>query len=634
MRVPCIAESVWTIPKELQELKEKLGKDKSGNGSAEKTEAEKAAEKSALEAAMAATLAAYPKGEKAPPPQQAAKQVVFKDKKEAMEALKALLREKKVPSTANWEAALKLINKDTRWEYLSKLNEKKQVFNAYKIQKQKEEKEETRLKQKRAKEAFEEFLMNNEHINSAVKYYRLEDMFADHPVWKAVPDADRREIFVDCQHNMGKREKEAAKALRKKNTRRLADILDRMTAVKFNTTWEQAQQMLLDNPAFADDDELLAMDKEDALIVFEDHVRELEKEEEEEREKERKRIKRQQRKCRDAFEKLSDELHLAGKLTSMSLWTDLYAEISGDVRFSQMLGQPGSTPLDLFKFYVEELKSRYYHEKKIIKEILKENSFEVAASTTFKELADVLCADKRSSTLDAGNVKLTYNALLEKAEAKEKERNKEEAKKLRKLENACRSVLADDETIDENSVWEDVRPRLETHAAFEALSDDSERQRVFKEFQRDLVEACTHTHSRKKSKKKSKKRQKSPTSSSDEERVKRKKSKKSAVNVDSELSNVSESDSLEHQPPKKASKKKSKKRRHKEKSESRSPISSDSEFEMAPSTSKKKKKSKKRSSTPTATAPAGDVSMEEGEISEEELQQKRRELLQELSKGE
>jgi hypothetical protein len=35
----------------------------------------------------------------------------------------------------------------------------------------------------------------------------------------------------------------------------------------------QAQQMLLDNPAFADDDELLAMDKEDALITFEDHIR-------------------------------------------------------------------------------------------------------------------------------------------------------------------------------------------------------------------------------------------------------------------------------------------------------------------------------------------------------------------------
>ena len=32
-----------------------------------------------------------------------------------------------------------------------------------------------------------------------------------------------------------------------------------------------------------------------------------------------------------------------------------------------MLGQPGSTPLDLFKFYVEDLKSRYTAEKKVIK---------------------------------------------------------------------------------------------------------------------------------------------------------------------------------------------------------------------------------------------------------------------------
>ena len=54
-----------------------------------------------------------------------------------------------------------------------------------------------------------------------------------------------------------------------------------------------------------------------------------------------------------------DELHENGKLTSMSLWVELYAMISGDVRFSAMLGQPGSTPLDLFKFYVDDLKSRF-----------------------------------------------------------------------------------------------------------------------------------------------------------------------------------------------------------------------------------------------------------------------------------
>ena len=79
-----------------------------------------------------------------------------------------------------------------------------------------------------------------------------------------------------------------------------------------------------------------------------------------------------------------------------------------------MLGQGGSTPLDLFKFYVEDLKSRFHDEKKIIKEILKEKNFEVYVSTTFEEFATIVCEDRRSETLDAGNVKLTYNAFLEK----------------------------------------------------------------------------------------------------------------------------------------------------------------------------------------------------------------------------
>ena len=253
-------ESVWTIPPELAELKKKVetaaseeaasGKDK--EKAAPTAEQERAA-KSALDAAMAATLAAYssevasipPPATNAPASLPAAApagkpaEVVFKDKREAMEAFKALLRERNVPSNANWETALKLISKDPKYEYLSKLNEKKQVFNSYKIQRQKEEKEEQRLRQKKAKEDFENFLMNNERVNSNLKYYRLENMFGDLPFWKAVPEVDRREIYADCQHNLAKREKEASKALRKKNSKRLLEIMDRMPAIKYDTTWEQ-----------------------------------------------------------------------------------------------------------------------------------------------------------------------------------------------------------------------------------------------------------------------------------------------------------------------------------------------------------------------------------------------------------
>lgn len=54
------------------------------------------------------------------------------------------------------------------------------------------------------------------------------------------------------------------------------------------------------------------MDKEDALIVFEEFIRNAEKEFEEERKNEEKRFKRQERKVREAFQMFLGELHKKG----------------------------------------------------------------------------------------------------------------------------------------------------------------------------------------------------------------------------------------------------------------------------------------------------------------------------------
>ena len=88
-----------------------------------------------------------------------------------------------------------------------------------------------------------------------------------------------------------------------------------------------------------------------------------------------------------------EELHSSGRLTSLSLWKELYQDINKDHRYHDMLGQPGllvgwggdvatplmgvvwsfagSTPLDLFKFYVDDLKARLHEDKRTLKEILK-----------------------------------------------------------------------------------------------------------------------------------------------------------------------------------------------------------------------------------------------------------------------
>ena len=51
------------------------------------------------------------------------------------------------------------------------------------------------------------------------------------------------------------------------------------------------------------------MDKEDALIVFEEHIREMERDRTKEKDQEEKRQRRHERKVREAFQQFLVDLH-------------------------------------------------------------------------------------------------------------------------------------------------------------------------------------------------------------------------------------------------------------------------------------------------------------------------------------
>ena len=74
-----------------------------------------------------------------------------------------------------------------------------------------------------------------------------------------------------------------------------------------------------------------------------------------------------------------------GHIHSLAIFSDLYPRFITDKRFTDMLGQPGSTPLDLFKFYVKDLRDNLPSEKKMVKDLLKEKEVEVTAEMTFDD---------------------------------------------------------------------------------------------------------------------------------------------------------------------------------------------------------------------------------------------------------
>ncbi|VDN31563.1 unnamed protein product, partial [Gongylonema pulchrum] len=119
----------------------KSGADLKGND-ALKTEP---AGESDLEKAMLATLrsleqpAGATKAAEGAPTTDEDKDLKQKQSDKFRELLRDKYNEGKISSTSSWENAMRYIQADPRFRVLNKVSEKKQLFNAWKVQRQKEE---------------------------------------------------------------------------------------------------------------------------------------------------------------------------------------------------------------------------------------------------------------------------------------------------------------------------------------------------------------------------------------------------------------------------------------------------------------------------------------------------------------
>ncbi|KAI1725262.1 FF domain-containing protein [Ditylenchus destructor] len=465
-------------------------------------------ETSELERAMAATMKKLEKQEANSAKSYAPKDVVtsrsdtsieasdeYEIRRRQVEKYKELLMDKynngRINTNQSWEQAMKHLQHDPRFNILPKMSERKQVFNAWKTQRTKEERDEKRLAIKKAKEDLEKWLMNNPKVRPSMRYQKADTLFATEEVWKAVSESERREIFLDVLPLIREREAKSKQELRDRNTKALADILDSIDEINNRTTWAQAQRILIENPDFANDSVLQGMDKEDALVVFQEHILEAEKLYEKEKQLEAKRIHRQERKTRESFMDFLKELNQKGILSSMSTWSALYPTIAADPRYENMLTQTGSTPLDLFKFYVEDLKNQYYEDRHTIREILKSLNVSVTTSTSFDQLQQWVKSDERGKKVDPGNMKLCYNSLFEKAQDKEKEAERELIKKQKRQESAFRSVLrALSPPVEPTTTWETVRERIKEDNNYQAIESEELREQFFSNYIKSISESA------------------------------------------------------------------------------------------------------------------------------------------------
>ncbi|KAH8155278.1 uncharacterized protein LAJ45_00288 [Morchella importuna] len=152
-----------------------------------------------------------------------------------------------------------------------------------------------------------------------------------------------------------------------------------------------------------------------------------------------------------------------------------------------MLGQPGSTPLDLFWDIMEEVERDIRLKRNLVLDILDEKRFEIREQTTLEDLESVLKSDHRTAQYDRETIAALFEKLREKIVKRiEDDRHQQERHARRKMD-ALRSVMKHLEPpIDVTDTWEQVRPRIQKMDEFIALDPEELRRTAFDKFIRRL----------------------------------------------------------------------------------------------------------------------------------------------------
>lgn len=108
------------------------------------------------------------------------------------------------------------------------------------------------------------------------------------------------------------------------------------------------------------------------------------------------------------------ELQQKAILAYNSKWTQIYPIIRQDERFTNMLQQPGSTPLDIFKFHVHDLKLAYNKDRKRVRKIMHNLDLKVTLEMPFSDFREKVRAEDPKNEIDATNLELYFKAQLDK----------------------------------------------------------------------------------------------------------------------------------------------------------------------------------------------------------------------------
>jgi pre-mRNA-processing factor 40 len=212
------------------------------------------------------------------------------------------------------------------------------------------------------------------------------------------------------------------------------------------------------------------------LGQFEDFIKEVDAREGKDAFDGRAKMRRRERANRDAFKRLLRDLVKDGKIYCLTKWMDVYPLVKREDCFVDMLGQEGSSPLDLFFDVVVDGDETYRRDKTAIKSAIKDaKPFVFGKGTTRKEFMAVL-GDKLRR-YEKHSADLVFDELMLDAEyfheQELRRREKKDRREREDMEDDFKYLLKHlDPPLEADEKWKDVSLRVKDSKEYKGLSEE------------------------------------------------------------------------------------------------------------------------------------------------------------------
>ena len=335
-------------------------------------------------------------------------------REELYQKFKDKLRTLGITVTWKWEDASRLLFNEPEWKAIRTFSEKRNLFNEYITDLKNKEREEIYLKREKNKSKFRQLLSEDNTINSDSTYTEVMSRLSYDERWRSVDEKEREDIFEDYIDLIYKKEEDEWKKEREVKKKLFLEKL-KFKKIKSDALWKNIAVEFKDDPVFA------SMEKIDRIQAFADYITTLESEEKKER---KEKEKYQGYLNREKFRELLQISVEEKKLNIDTKWSEFVKEIKEREEYLNMLGQEGSTPLELFQDKKYELKKDYKKVKKIFKEIIAKNKIEIKYQISFEEFDNLISQYREGKIISLDMKKLLYEHIKKKLEEKEMIHNK------------------------------------------------------------------------------------------------------------------------------------------------------------------------------------------------------------------